>query len=368
MVTTQKGFEIYDYIKEYVDIVQEENFEIYYEPIKVSRYQKSLKNGLIVERWAMFFIFYFYFNEKYFRENIKSIRKLVTLLHKNCVVTLELWSEALTLTPAFKIESQKLRAALAKKQIKNTASDMDMNAINQNNNYIISIFKASLQYLSPEIKSGIIHLQQNLDKLSLKDGLDLCLDAFCQFLIEKGVVSVEYTQDNTLKAAHQNHLGTANQSSSQKTQLLHQSQSKTNGHTNAQKENTPKLHNQNAPNHQAPNPQAHTSGASPQDTSKLAKKDNLTDQERRQKLVNPAPPFLPASEKSPYTLVMDLDETLVHYEDNGVTGQFYLRPYAQEYLDEMSKYYEIVIFTAALQDYADWILNRLDTNDGVHYR
>jgi hypothetical protein len=30
VVTTQKGFEIYDYIKEYVDIVQEENFEIYY--------------------------------------------------------------------------------------------------------------------------------------------------------------------------------------------------------------------------------------------------------------------------------------------------------------------------------------------------
>ena len=65
---------------------------------------------------------------------------------------------------------------------------------------------------------------------------------------------------------------------------------------------------------------------------------------------------------------MDLDETLVHYEDNGVTGQFYLRPYAQEFLDEMGKYYEIVVFTAALQDYADWILNRLDTNGSIKYR
>ena len=71
--TTQKEFEIYDYIKEYVDIVQEESFEIFYEPIKVQKYQKSLKNGLIVERWAMFFMFYFYFNEKFFKENIKSI-------------------------------------------------------------------------------------------------------------------------------------------------------------------------------------------------------------------------------------------------------------------------------------------------------
>lgn len=34
----------------------------------------------------------------------------------------------------------------------------------------------------------------------------------------------------------------------------------------------------------------------------------------------------------------------------------------------MSKYYEVVIFTAALQDYADWILNRLDSNKSVTYR
>lgn len=34
----------------------------------------------------------------------------------------------------------------------------------------------------------------------------------------------------------------------------------------------------------------------------------------------------------------------------------------------MSKYYEIVIFTAALQDYADWILNRLDANKSISHR
>lgn len=81
----------------------------------------------------------------------------------------------------------------------------------------------------------------------------------------------------------------------------------------------------------------------------------------------PDPPFLPATTKK-YTLVMDLDETLVHYEDNGVLGQFYLRPYAQEFIDEMAKYYEVVIFTAALQDYADWIINRLDSNKNITHR
>ena len=81
----------------------------------------------------------------------------------------------------------------------------------------------------------------------------------------------------------------------------------------------------------------------------------------------PDPPFLPSTTKK-YTLVMDLDETLVHYEDNGVIGQFYLRPYAQEFIDEMAKHYEVVVFTAALQDYADWIINRLDSNQNITHR
>ena len=56
-----------------------------------------------------------------------------------------------------------------------------------------------------------------------------------------------------------------------------------------------------------------------------------------------------------FTLVLDLDETLVHFEEFGDYGQFYVRPYAQTFLDEMEKHFEIVIFTAAVQEYADWI-------------
>lgn len=51
-----------------------------------------------------------------------------------------------------------------------------------------------------------------------------------------------------------------------------------------------------------------------------------------------------------YTLVLDLDETLVHFEEMGEYGQFYVRPYATEFLIEMGNYYEIVIFTAAVQE------------------
>lgn len=50
-----------------------------------------------------------------------------------------------------------------------------------------------------------------------------------------------------------------------------------------------------------------------------------------------------------FTLVLDLDETLVHYEENGDEAQFLVRPYAQQFLAKMGKYYEIVIFTAAVK-------------------
>jgi CTD small phosphatase-like protein 2 len=36
------------------------------------------------------------------------------------------------------------------------------------------------------------------------------------------------------------------------------------------------------------------------------------------------------------------------------------RPGAVKFLSEMTQYYEIVVFTAGLKDYADWILNDFD--------
>jgi CTD small phosphatase-like protein 2 len=39
---------------------------------------------------------------------------------------------------------------------------------------------------------------------------------------------------------------------------------------------------------------------------------------------------------------------------------FLIRPYCQEFLDEVSKYYEVVIFTAAVKEYADNILDNID--------
>ena len=79
----------------------------------------------------------------------------------------------------------------------------------------------------------------------------------------------------------------------------------------------------------------------------------------------PEPPFLkPIKSKYKYTLVLDLDETLVHYISDNDSAYIQIRPGAEEFIKDLSKYYEIVIFTAALQNYADLVIDGIDP-DGV---
>ena len=69
-----------------------------------------------------------------------------------------------------------------------------------------------------------------------------------------------------------------------------------------------------------------------------------------------SPPFLdPLSEEDAdkYTLVLDLDETLIHNVEYQNDSFFLVRPGCVQFIETMAKYYEIVIFTAALQEYAD---------------
>ena len=89
--------------------------------------------------------------------------------------------------------------------------------------------------------------------------------------------------------------------------------------------------------------------------------------------INVPSPYLdklpPEIENTTYTLVLDLDETLVHFFYTPSGGTFLIRPYCFQFLEEMSKIFEIVIFTAALKDYADSILDILDPNKRlINYR
>jgi TFIIF-interacting CTD phosphatase-like protein len=68
------------------------------------------------------------------------------------------------------------------------------------------------------------------------------------------------------------------------------------------------------------------------------------------KEIQPLPPFLPLVASKQYTLVLDLDETLVHYVEEEDNAFIQIRPGCEQFIDEMANYFELVIFTAAMQD------------------
>jgi len=74
-------------------------------------------------------------------------------------------------------------------------------------------------------------------------------------------------------------------------------------------------------------------------------------------VVNLLPERSPENTKKP-TLVLDLDETLIHFVSN--EKKFKLRPGCLHFLREMSQLYEVIVFTAAAQEYADFILNIIE--------
>lgn len=81
-------------------------------------------------------------------------------------------------------------------------------------------------------------------------------------------------------------------------------------------------------------------------------------------------PYLPPkSSPHEFTLVLDLDETLVHYaEEAPGRGLFHKRPHAAQFLRDMAEHFEVVVFTAAMQDYADFILDHLDGGGWISHR
>ena len=95
--------------------------------------------------------------------------------------------------------------------------------------------------------------------------------------------------------------------------------------------------------------------------------------------------LLPQKTCNKKTLVLDLDETLVHSgfipfnspsdlvikieQDNDVHDIHVLvRPHVEEFLEKMSKRFELVIFTASISNYANPLLNAIDKMGYVPFR
>ena len=76
-------------------------------------------------------------------------------------------------------------------------------------------------------------------------------------------------------------------------------------------------------------------------------------------------PYLNQELIKEFSLVLDLDETLISFkidENDEGKGILRFRPGLDHFLDLVSKYYELIIFTAATKEYADPILDAIESN------
>ncbi|KAK1582028.1 hypothetical protein Q3G72_011135 [Acer saccharum] len=80
-------------------------------------------------------------------------------------------------------------------------------------------------------------------------------------------------------------------------------------------------------------------------------------------------PDLHPAEQHVFTLVLDLNETLLFSDWKRDRGwRTFKRPGVDAFLDHMAKFYEIVVFSDQLNMYVDPVCERLDKNNCIRYR
>ena len=73
-----------------------------------------------------------------------------------------------------------------------------------------------------------------------------------------------------------------------------------------------------------------------------------------------SPPFLKTPNEKKYTVVLDLDETLVNVNQNGICN---LRPGLFSFLNSIKPYYEIISFTNGAKSYSDSIIKQIEARN-----
>ena len=72
-------------------------------------------------------------------------------------------------------------------------------------------------------------------------------------------------------------------------------------------------------------------------------------------------PYITYPSPKPYTLVLDLDETLVHFKiKTSKEGTLRARPYLFSFLEEMGHYYELIVWTSATEGYANSLIDAIE--------
>ena len=87
--------------------------------------------------------------------------------------------------------------------------------------------------------------------------------------------------------------------------------------------------------------------------------------------LSPLVPFLPlkpSEDKRDYCLVLDLDETLVHYIQDENDSYVIVRHGTEKFIKILSEFCEIVIFTGSKRHYADTVIDGLEVKNFIDHR
>ena len=72
-------------------------------------------------------------------------------------------------------------------------------------------------------------------------------------------------------------------------------------------------------------------------------------------------PLIPFSSIKPYTLVIYLEENIVYIPKG--TNNIYLRPFLKDFLQNISEFYELLVFSSGIRSYADQIIDFIEKEE-----
>ena len=96
--------------------------------------------------------------------------------------------------------------------------------------------------------------------------------------------------------------------------------------------------------------------------SKNKKRAKSKENQKQIEELIPSEPYIKTKMTKNFCMVLDIDETITHTLKLPFGDYFLVRPGVKEFLDEMKKYFEIIIFTSSPKSYADNILDKIDCN------
>ena len=87
---------------------------------------------------------------------------------------------------------------------------------------------------------------------------------------------------------------------------------------------------------------------------------------KEEAIFEPVPaPYIKNKNKKKFSLILDLDETLIHFQlnkENFDEGVLKLRPNLYKFLDNLTKYYEIILFTEGSESYSELLIKAIEEN------